>query len=349
MWRVYGPALASLASTAIMVFFLRPLARTLDFIDRPGGRKIHSEDVPVTGGIAMFIGLALGVSLLPDSVRPPLGYLSIAFVFVLMGLLDDRFALSPSVRLVVQCFAAMVMATVIGLAAQHVGAPFGPGRIIFVPQVAVMLTVVLVVGAINSFNMVDGIDGLAGSLGLVALAAVGMVAIQSGDAGVFGIALTFGGAIIGFLLFNLPFGFNVSLRAFMGDAGSMLIGFTLAWCLLALSQRVETAVAPITLIWFVAIPIFDLVSTAMGRVLRGHSPFHADTSHFHHALMARGVSRPRVLVILVGLAVLWAVVGATLEILLRFSETVSLLGFVSAGIVSHIGIRRPNITAPFRV
>lgn len=342
MWRVYGPGVVALIATAVVVFFLRPLARNLDFIDRPGGRKIHSDEVPVVGGLAMYVGLALSVSLLPEAARPPLTFLSLAFVFVLTGLLDDRFSIPPVVRLIVQSIGALAMASVAGLTVQYVGAPFGFGETIFVPTLALGLTVVLVVGAVNALNMVDGIDGLAGSLGLVALVGIGLTAIETGAVAVFGLVLAIGGSVAGFLLFNLPLGINRKLRVFMGDAGSMLIGFTLAWCLVALSQNPDNPVAPVTLLWFVAIPIFDLVSTAAGRLSRGYSPFHADTTHFHHTLIARGASRPLALVVLVGLAVVWGLVGVLIDLRFDAPDVFSLVGFLIAGVLSHLLIRYPR-------
>lgn len=340
MFRIYLPAIAAFFATSVVAFFLRPLARNLDFIDRPGGRKIHSDEVPVVGGLAMFLGLALGISLLPEAVRPSLTFVSLAFSFVVTGLLDDRFSLRPWVRLVIQAFAAVSMVMLADLSVRFVGEPFGLGTVIFTDEFSVLLTIVLVVGAVNAMNMVDGIDGLAGSLGLVALIGIGLASIQSADVNVLGVVLALGGAVTGFLMFNLPLGVDRSLRIFMGDAGSMLIGFTLTWCLVTLSQNPDSKLAPVTLLWFVAIPIFDLVSTASGRIWRGMSPLSADTSHFHHVLIHRGLSRPMALWVLVTCAMVWASVGVWLEVGLKVPEWLSLVGFLLAGVSTHAFVRR---------
>jgi UDP-GlcNAc:undecaprenyl-phosphate GlcNAc-1-phosphate transferase len=120
----------------------------------------------------------------------------------------------------------------------------------------------------------------------------------------------------------------------MGDAGSMLLGFSLAWMMVALSQDPATLVAPVTLLWFVAVPIFDLVSTAVGRMRRGVSPMSADNTHLHHRLMSRGFSARSTLAVLVALAVVWALVGVLLEVYVRAPEWVSLIAFVAAGAVT---------------
>jgi len=164
---------------------------------------------------------------------------------------------------------------------------------------------------------------------------------------VLGVALASGGALIGFLIFNWPLHVNRGIRTFMGDAGSMLIGFSLSWCLVALSQNPATPLAPVSLLWFVAIPIFDMVSTAAGRVLRRQSPFSADTTHFHHLLLHRGFSGRQVLLVLVGLALFWAVFGWALEAWWGAPQWVSLVSFLLAGVVSDRLIRR-GVTVPVR-
>jgi UDP-GlcNAc:undecaprenyl-phosphate GlcNAc-1-phosphate transferase len=331
MLSLYLSAAAAFVATVALAFLLRPVARSLDFVDRPGGRKLHAGEVPVIGGIAMFVGLALGVSMLPDTVRPAASFAATAFGFVCLGLLDDRLNLSSKLRLLVQIGAVLVMAVWGNLGVHYVGAPFAAGTTIFVPGVALFVTVMLVVGAVNALNMVDGIDGLAGSLGLVGLIFVGGVAFVGANVEVLSVAVVLGAAVVGFLVFNLPLGINGSLRIFMGDAGSMLLGFSLAWMMVALSQEPSTPVAPVTLLWFAAVPIFDMVSTATGRLRRGVSPMSADNTHFHHRLMRRGFSTRRALVALVGLAVFWAAVGVSLDAVLRAPEWVSLVAFLVAG------------------
>ena len=120
----------------------------------------------------------------------------------------------------------------------------------------------------------------------------------------------------------------------MGDSGSMLLGFSLAWLMVVLSQDPTTPVAPVTLLWFVAVPIFDMVSTAAGRIRRGQSPMTADNTHFHHKIMQKGYTPRITLVIVVCLAGLWAAVGLSLEIIERVPEWASLIGFVVAGFVT---------------
>lgn len=330
MLSLYFTAAVALGATSLLIVLLRPLARSLDFIDRPGGRKLHAGEVPVVGGLAMFMGLLLGLAALPEGVRPPASFTATAFVFVCLGLLDDRFNLPSALRLLVQVGAVVAMALAGSLSVQHVGAPFGFGTTIFTPPVAMFVTVMLVVGAVNALNMVDGIDGLAGSMGLIALVAVASVAALGANATVLGVAVVLAAAVAGFLAFNLPLGVNRPIKVFMGDAGSMLVGFALAWMMVMLSQEPATPVAPVTLLWFAAMPIYDMVSTGVGRVLRGESPMKADNNHLHHRLIKKGYSARAVLAVLSVLAILWAIIGFMLDVS-SLPEALALIAFLIAG------------------
>lgn len=326
--------------TIIVMAVLRPVAERLDFVDRPGGRKIHDAQVPVVGGLAMWVGFFVGSAVLPAEVRPPLVAIALGFMFVTLGLLDDRYSLSAVFRLAVQGLGAIVMVLLGGLAVHFVGAPFGPGTVVFDGWAATVLCVFLVSGAMNAMNMVDGIDGLAGSLAAIAFSAVAAVALVSGDAEVLAISVIAAGVAGAFLVFNLPLGFNRPIRTFMGDAGSLFLGFLLSWSLIALSQNAEAIVSPVTLLWCIAMPIFDMGSTALGRMVRGYSPFYADTTHLHHSLLRRGLPVPAALAVLIGLALVWIAVGISLDRELDAPDYLSLLAFLAAGVITHFLVRR---------
>ena len=125
----------------------------------------------------------------------------------------------------------------------------------------------------------------------------------------------------------------------MGDAGSMLLGFALAWMMVSLSQDPQTVVAPVTLLWFAAVPIYDMVSTALSRLAEGRSPMSADTNHLHHRLINKGYSPAVTLSILVGFAVLWSGTGFALETRAAWPEWMSLVGFLIAGAVTVFAVR----------
>jgi UDP-GlcNAc:undecaprenyl-phosphate GlcNAc-1-phosphate transferase len=161
--------------------------------------------------------------------------------------------------------------------------------------------------------MSDGLDGLAASLALVTLGALGVLAWR-GDAhrGV-GVLLLLALVLLPFLAFNL----RRSGRAlvFMGDAGSMFLGFALAWFLIQFSQGEHRLMAPVTALWIFALPLIDTVAMMARRVMLGRSPFLADREHFHHLLLAAGLSEKQTLALMVLLALAAAGVGLTGEVL----------------------------------
>jgi UDP-GlcNAc:undecaprenyl-phosphate GlcNAc-1-phosphate transferase len=303
------PALAGFAVTVMAIGALRPMAHRLSLVDKPGGRKIHTAEVPVVGGLGMFLGLFVALGFLPVDARPGLEFSAICATFVLIGLLDDRYGLSPWLRLAVQLGAAVWLALESGVSARFLGSLFDHQAVVLLDIPALLLTGLLVAGGVNAFNMIDGIDGLAGTMGLVAMLSIATLSFDAGLALQMGVALAAAGAVSAFLMFNLPLGINRALRCFMGDAGSMLIGFIVAWLLLNLSQTAAADIEPAAVLFVVAMPISDLLWVFGSRLRRGQSPFHADNSHLHHYLLQAGVSHAGALCILTAVAVAVSILG----------------------------------------
>ena len=306
-------SLISFAVACVAIAFLRSLAPRLSLIDRPGGRKMHDVDVPVVGGIGIFLGMFVGIGFLPEGARPDIQFVIVAAIFVVIGLVDDRVGLSPRFRLVAQLTCAVWLAVDAGLSARYLGDFGGSSPAILYEFPAIVLTAILVAGGVNAFNMVDGIDGLAAALGLIAAASLAHLAMHAGLAVPLGVATAISGALAAFLVFNFPLGFNRSIRCFMGDAGSLLLGFCMAWLMLSISQAPATSVQPVSLLFLVAIPIFDLLWVFGHRLARRQSPFRADNSHLHHLLILAGASRLQSLLVLTALATILAVIGMFLS------------------------------------
>ena len=157
--------------------------------------------------------------------------------------------------------------------------------------------------------MMDGLDGLGGSIALIAFAWYAAVAAGSGLDIQFKTALIFCGAIAGFLLFNLRFPWQPRARVFLGDAGSLMIGFALGWFAIDLSQGAGRTFSPIAALWVVLLPLADCVSLMLRRVMTHRSPFVADSHHIHHYLLARGLSHGQTLGILLGLSTVFGAIG----------------------------------------
>jgi UDP-GlcNAc:undecaprenyl-phosphate/decaprenyl-phosphate GlcNAc-1-phosphate transferase len=246
-----------------------------------------------------------------------IGALDAAFaLLVLVGLIDDRFSLSPWLRLPVHIAVALLLVELAGCRVTSLGNAFATGEIGFSGLWTYVATVFVVAAAINAFNMLDGMDGLAGTTAGVAIAALGYVAWRDGAADSVGICAVFLGAIGGFLVFNMPVPGERPLRCFMGDAGSTFLGVAVAWMLVRLSQDLPgtaRGITPVTALWIGGLPLFELTSSFFRRVSRGRSPFEADAEHFHHLMIKAGFSVRGAFALFMVLAVLLAVTGLSLE------------------------------------
>jgi len=183
----------------------------------------------------------------------------------------------------------------------------GSGDLLSLGYLAVPLTVFSIVGVVNALNMMDGLNGLAASLVLITVIGLGVIAWSGGNTRDIGMLWLLGAALLAFLMFNVRF--NRHALVFMGDAGSLSLGFILAWFLVALSQGEQRLLAPVTALWLFALPLIDAVSTMVRRILLGRSPFLADQEHLHHILLAAGFSPKQVLILMLLIALAAACVG----------------------------------------
>lgn len=332
--------------TLLAMLALRPIAVAVDLLDKPGGRKTHYGEVPIVGGLAMFLGVAFGASMVPFPDAFGVSVFSAAALLVTVGLLDDRFDLSPWARLPLQLAAPLIVFGANAMSLEiTLGDPLGLGVITFEPWVSVAILVVLVAGAVNAFNMMDGMDGLAGAVALVACFGIACVSAAAGQDGPLLLSLVVGGAICAFLIFNLPIQANRSIRCFMGDAGSTLLGFLLAlMCLQLTQQPVGAAVSPMSVLWLVAMPIFELLWTMIRRIGRGQSPFKPDREHLHHLLLDSGMSVRATFVIYLCVTVLLASIGVLVDAY-QISDSVAFSSFVVMGVVTVFGFYRAGLLA----
>ncbi|MCP5075354.1 MAG: undecaprenyl/decaprenyl-phosphate alpha-N-acetylglucosaminyl 1-phosphate transferase, partial [Rhodobacteraceae bacterium] len=275
--------------TVTFMFALRPLAQRVRLVDRPGGRKAHDGDVPIMGGIAMFIGVFAGLLLIKGATVLVTTLLLASFLLIVVGVIDDKYALTASVRMAIQVAAILIMFYGSGFQLADIGDPLGIGVIQMGPFTLIFTTVVSLT-VINAFNLIDGADGLAGSLAIVALLAIAFVGGASDPSTA--VASTVSAAVFGFLLFNYPTTWNRSVRSFMGDAGSTFVGFTILWVVLGASQGADRLVSPVIGLWFASVPIYDCLTCFVRRSLKGRSPFSPGRDHFHHVLN-RGTTHVR--------------------------------------------------------
>ncbi|MCP4043141.1 MAG: undecaprenyl/decaprenyl-phosphate alpha-N-acetylglucosaminyl 1-phosphate transferase [Gammaproteobacteria bacterium] len=292
-----------------MIRTLIPLALRLGLVDYPDSRKQHQGSVPLIGGLSMFLGFLFAVL----SLDVPLGNLRAMFagaaIVVVVGILDDFNELSTRIRFAAQIGASLLMIYWGGVVLHDMGALGIHGGMAVLGFWSVPLTVFSTVGVINALNMSDGMDGQAGVLSLVAVASLAFIAWQGGGEQEFKVLLVLVSVLLGFLLFNLRLPGRRRALTFMGDAGSMFLGFVLTWFVVSLSQGEERIMTPVTSLWILLLPLFDTVGIMFRRMLKGQSPFVADREHFHHTLLHTGHSISKVLLISLGIALWGAAIG----------------------------------------
>jgi UDP-GlcNAc:undecaprenyl-phosphate GlcNAc-1-phosphate transferase len=285
-------------ATLLLTPFVRSAAVGADLLDQPGGRKMHVRAIPRLGGAAMVVafGLAVMVSLLVAGAIAPLaaGILVPALVGIglvtAVGLVDDLRDLSPIAKLVGQ-LAAAIAVVALGLSFRHLATPWGS---IPLGLLGPVITIGWLVAVANAVNLIDGLDGLAAGVALATLLAFAVIAAMLGATVVLLLCAAGAGAVVAFLVYNRP-----PASIIMGDAGSMFLGMLLATSAVALVESRPTHIALPTAILALGVPLADMAWAILRRLAAGRSIFAADSSHIHHQLMARGLGRGQVTVLLV--------------------------------------------------
>ncbi|WP_395344577.1 UDP-N-acetylglucosamine--undecaprenyl-phosphate N-acetylglucosaminephosphotransferase [Ningiella sp. W23] len=337
----YVPIIIAAFITSVLLVIMTPVAHFLGLVDVPDYRKQHRETVPLTGGLAMFVGVVFG-SLAADVVfkNNPM-FLTAAAMIVLLGMLDDRFDLSAKGRLFCQFIVAAIMVWIADNYIYNLGAILGFGiGDVHLPILGYMFTMVCVVGVINAFNMIDGIDGLAGGMSLIVLLCVVFLLLNAGATNSLIAPLTIIAVLVPFLAFNLSIKGFKSNKIFMGDAGSMFIGLAIVWLLVEHTNSVDASIRPITAVWLIGLPLMDMAAIMYRRARKGQSMLKADRQHLHNIFMRAGLSPFKSLIGLLFLGSLFAIVGILSEVY-QVSESLMFYSFlvlqvIYTAIIMHI-------------
>jgi UDP-GlcNAc:undecaprenyl-phosphate GlcNAc-1-phosphate transferase len=321
--------------TALLIVWLRRPAQRFGLLDHAGGRKRHGDSIPLTGGVSLTLGF---VAALFFSSQVLLQY-SVLFVAMALlfgiGLLDDLGEVSPRGKLAVQVLAALFMTSWANHFLVDLGDLFDRGPF-ELRNWGIPLTVFATVAVINGFNMLDGIDGLAGGLAFCVLAVFAGFARLLGDANATKLLVVLLGALAGFLLFNMPHRWRGKRRTFMGDTGSLILGFVVAWFSIDLTQRPGPHVPPVVMLWVVGVVLLDLLTVTLRRVIRRRDPALPDRGHIHHLLLRRGYSAPECLLWLLGANLALSAIGTALW-RLGVADAYSLAAFLAIA-AAYLGV-----------
>ena len=290
-----APAVAFICATLISLFAIPIVVRVTSLkglTDSPGFRKIHDKAIPTLGGVALFAGFMVGFLVAINGYMNGVTYFVLAtLILFFAGMKDDLITLNPKKKLVAEIIAVLLLVyfTDIRITSFH-----GFLGISSIPVWATYLvTVFVMIVVINALNLIDGIDGLAAATGIVASVTLGIYFLVSGQTGFAIIAASLAGTLVGFIRFNLSDGKN---KIFMGDTGSLLIGFVLAALVILFNQLHagnypvyhHLSSTPAITIAILIVPLFDTLRVFTVRLLRGQHPFKADNRHIHHLLLRMG-------------------------------------------------------------
>ena len=335
--------IASMAINYLLRNFAKEKVILIDLPDR--SRKFHSRPTPLVGGLSIFIAVLLSGKLYIDlnnlnGYMPNFTYQliisSIPLLFIF--LVDDVKGIRPSVRLVFQILLTMYMIISTNVYLDNLGNLFGIGDF-NLGILSIPVTVFWVVGVMNAFNMIDGINGLCAGCAMLALLFMGFYSGLIYDS----MLVLIIGSMVGFLIFNLRF-FGKKRGVFLGDSGSNLIGFWVAWIAIYCSQNQLYNVQPITMIWFIAIPFLDCIGLIFTRLKNRISISSPGRDHIHHKLMIRFSSEGTLGIILI-VSTITGFVGVYADN--TFSEWVSTIlfaAYASMYYLFNIFYLRKNVT-----
>lgn len=276
-------SVVAMLATLFCIWLLRPLAHHIGFVDRPGGRKVHENDTPLIGGVAMFFGFCFAILSLHVSMEAYRGMIAGGSLLILMGVVDDFKELSSKLRLLGQLLAAIFLIAWGHQLLSNLGNIFFLGDL-HLGLWAFPVTVVAVVGYLNAMNMLDGQDGLAGGVALTQCSLLLLLAVQFDRYNDLRMLLILAVLLLVFLSFNMRFPWRKKASIFMGDSGVTFIAFLIAWFAIELSQVNTQVLKPVTILWIVAFPIFDLIAVSLFRIRQGKPVLQASRDHFHHIL-----------------------------------------------------------------
>ena len=344
--------LVAFSTTCLFIWALQPVAEHIGLVDKPGGRKKHHGAIPLIGGLAMYIGLLMGLAIVDYPFAEIKGLVLAGGLLLFIGTIDDFVDLKPAMRFLAQITAALIVIFVDGVVLSDLGALFGSENFELGP-LSVIFTVIAIVGVVNATNMSDGMDGLAGGLAFVTLTVLG-IAASVGSSPLENVVPLFLAILFAFLLFNMRSPWRERAQVFMGNGGSMLLGLIIVWFLISAAQGEARVISPVTALWLVALPLLDTVCIMLRRIIKGRSPFAPDREHFHHILLVAGYSVQASVWLMIVVALAFAFIGGFSQ-KLHLSEPLMLTAFLTLFAIYFWGLshawkvmrvirRVPNIT-----
>jgi UDP-GlcNAc:undecaprenyl-phosphate/decaprenyl-phosphate GlcNAc-1-phosphate transferase len=323
--------MTALFASLLMVPFLHRWALDRRVVDIPDERKVHRNAVPRLGGIAICMAFLFSLLVFVDLTRGMRGILAGVLIIFVTGLVDDLHGISPMRKFFGELCAVLTTMVVGHLYIHTLGDLFGMGEIVLPFWLAIPVTLVAIVGVVNAFNLIDGLDGLAGGVSVITLAAFGVLTFHSANKEVLILCVALLGAMLGFLKYNF-----FPARIFMGDAGSLVVGFVISFLAICLTQGGAGQVQPVVPLLVIGLPVADAVWVMTSRICARQSPFVADRTHVHHKFLALGFEHRYTVILIYSISLFWAATA----VFFQDKPAVLLLGgYLVLSLLTYLAIR----------
>ena len=321
----YQSLILALLGLIVITIIISSLAKSIGLVDMPDNiRKMHTGNVPLIGGIIIFISIIFGTFVF--GVEPFYRIIIISLIpTLIVGTLDgiESVEVPVSFRFIAQILSSWIVILFTEVYLKDLGNLFGQG-VVHLNQFGIPFTIFAVVGMCNAFNMLDGKDGLGGSVAVVIISSLFILLYFNGIHDYFGLILIL--SLTVFLAFNLNL-FGHEQKIFLGEHGSSSLGHLIAWNLVYLSQETDF-ITPVTALWFVFYPLTDALLTITRRIRISQSIVKADRRHFHYLLTDYGFSDQKILLIIVFVSIIGATAAVTAN-LLNISDYYLFYGYIT--------------------
>ncbi|ADD69524.1 Glycosyl transferase, family 4, conserved region [Denitrovibrio acetiphilus DSM 12809] len=288
--------LTGFAVSLITVPFITALAAKAQIVDVPCERKIHIDNIPLLGGLGIFAAYIIVILTIDSFSAKTYALIAANVIIIITGMFDDVFSLNAPKKLIGQVAAAVVI--ILFTDFRFTISSFDYAFLSY-PMVNIAFTLLWVVGVTNALNLVDGMDGLAGGIAFMAFGAMSYAAYSKGyDFNAY-VCMGLMGATLGFLRYNIP-----PAKVFMGDTGSLFLGFNIAVMSIGTSHKSGTVLSVLIPIMFISLPLFDTMLAIVRRAMKGKNPMKADKEHLHHRLLSLEFSSVQTLMIFYSLSIL---------------------------------------------
>lgn len=312
----------------LLTFMATPIvkfvAERFGVVDIPkDNRRMHKKTMPLMGGLAMFYGFIVSLSVFVPMTRQLAGLFLGATLIVVVGIIDDKKNLNPLLKLVFQTLAALI-AIYFGNSIKFFSVPFGgdAAPLVLSSPYAEIITVIWIVGMTNAVNFIDGLDGLAAGVSSIASLSILFISIIMGNGSVTPIAAALVGCCVGFLPFN-----SNPAKIFMGDTGSTFLGFVLSVISIQGLFKGYALISFALPILVLGLPLFDTLFAIIRRIIHGQSPMAADRGHLHHRLIDMGLNQKQAVAIMYSISSLLGI-GSVVMAALGMAQGIILIASV---------------------